>query len=644
MTSASTAGTATGVSVTAFPNDASALVQDGWGRAQVYADDAFTDAQSFIDSMATVGSSLTNIPDPVIIIPAIDHIISDFVLPDPPENPGIVASFPAAPADPVLTAISDLSLPSAPEFTASPAIIDLSFPAPTSLSETAPTAPTLNDVPIPDSPSLIIPEVPTMLSVNLPNAPTLVIQDFTAALTELAEPPAGTLTFIEPAYTSALLDGVKAFLLQWVNGAATGIAPAVEQAIWDRGRAREDIGSLRKMDEVRRVMAGRGFPLPPGALNTALLEAVQEGVDKNSTLNREVMIKQAEMEQQNRQFAITNTIQLEGQLLTYSNQVAQRAYEVANATLRAGIDLYQAVVSGYNARVQAFATRAQVWKQQIDAELTKLQVYQAELEGQKLIGELNVQQVEVYKARLQGVSSLVEVYKAQIEAANVRASINKTVIDGYVGQVQGYGEVVRAKSAEYEGYATRVKAEVSKVEVFAAEADAYKSQVDGYDALVRAKVAVQAAQIKIGQELPLETFKAKIQAFNGLVQGEAARIQAINGMYETDGRVFASIAQAEGTKAGAESEIFKAEAQYAIGAAGVQVEQAKIVINKLTTSVALLIEAIKAGAQVSAQLAASALSAVNLHGSISDSNNTSSSVSGSLQGSSSVSVSTTISG
>jgi len=57
--------------------------------------------------------------------------------------------------------------------------------------------------------------------------------------------------------------------------------------------------------------------------------------------------------------------------------------------------------------------------------------------------------------------------------------------------------------------------------------------------------------------------------------------------------------------------------QYVLGEAGVQVAAAQANVTKLMKAVELLIESMKSGAQVSAQLAASALSAVNLSGSTS---------------------------
>lgn len=601
------------------------LVRDGWSDAQGYATSAFNTAVEYLGELENIGNQLVDIPDVTVDMLPITTPVPNFVIPDAITRPDLTPQFPNSPTEPTLYDVPALALPNAPEFTAALPDIDLNITPPSPLTEIPPSAPELNAIVLPDDPSYTLPDVPSLLAINLPAAPILTIPEFTDSLDDLANPPSGSLSFIEPTYSSTLLDGLKEFLEDWVRGAATGLDPDVEQAIWNRAREREDVNAVRGIDTARNNYAGRGFAVPMGAMQIAIMNVMQDAVNKSSGLSREIMVKQAELEQQNRQFAVTTGVQLEGQLLTYSNQVAQRAYEVANAVLRATIDLYQVTVSGYNAKVQAFATKAQVWRQRVEVELSNLEIYKAELEAQKLIGELNVQNVEIYKALLQGVLANVEAYKAQVEAANVKSSINRNIIDTFVARIQAFGELVRAKAVEYDGFASQIKAEVSKADVFKAQADAFKSQVDGYAAMTNAKVSEQGALIKVNQELPLELFQQRVSAFEKLVSAEASRLASLTNAYETDGRVFTSQVQAEASRVNAESDIFRSEVQYVLGDANAQTEVAKANISKMTSALQLLIESIKSGASVSAQLAASALSAVNLSGSISDGSSVSSS-------------------
>ena len=626
---------------------AAGLVADGYSNAQNYASTAFNNAAQLVNQLQIIGNQLINVPSIDVQVNGVTQTISPFQLPDLPSKPEITAAFPVAPITPNLTAVTPFTLSDAPEFTYTLPNIDLAIVPPSALTAIPVSAPQLNTIVLPEKTTVALPDVPSLLSFNLPDTPTINIPAFTDVLEELIAAPNPVFSFLEPSYSSDLLTGLNTFLNEWINGASTGLNPNVEAAIWNRARSREDLNAVKLTDAARKSIAGRGFPMPVGALNIAIQDALQEASDKSSTLSREVMIKQAELEQENRRFAVTQGVQLQGQLLTYSNNIAQRAYDVANATYRGAIDIFQVVVSAYNAKVQAFSTKAQVWRQQTEVELAKLEVYKTQLEAQKLIGTLNLQQVEIYKARLQGVTASIDVYRAQVDAANVESSINKTYIDGYVAQIQGYGELVRAKTAEYEGYATRVKAEVSKADIFKAQSDAYRSQVEGYTALTQAKVSQQDALIKINQEIPLELFKSNVEAFEKLVGAETARLSALSTVYEVDGRVYASNVSAQASKIGAEADVYQAQTQFVLGEANVKVQIAQAQIAKVTSSIGLLTEAIKAGAQVSAQLAASALSSINLSSSISSgetssnsiSQSTSQSVSDSRSGSSSSSVS-----
>ena len=601
-------------------NGAQGIVESGWATAQSYANSAFATSTNFIGELATVANQLADIPSISVDLADPSTVLTGISLPDAPTAPdGIALLLPAVPAEPVLGTVHELSLPDAPLFMAQLPDINLNITKPSDFSASIPLEPTLDSISVPAEPTISLPDVPTLASINLPFAPVINLPEFTAMLPDapLALPDT-TLSFTEQAYVSDLLDAVKSHLLQWVNGASTGIEPYVEQAIWDRARAREDVSSLRTLNELNRTFASRGFSIPQGALLKATMEAMQETVNKISSLSRDEAIKQADLEQSNRRFAFEQSWQVESGLITHSNQVAQRAFDVSRLILQAGIDIFVATITRYTAQMQGYGIEATVFKTRIEAELANLDVFKAQLEGQRLIGELNTQAVEIYKAKIQAVNMTIELYNSKVKAADTKASINKAIIEGFATRVQAYDSLVKSKASEYDAYATQVKAEVSKGELFKVQADAYNSQVNGYSALVNARVQENNAEIKINQELPMEMFKQKAMVFGELVKAESMRVGALADLYKTDGAVYQSIAGAQAAKVGAEAEGFKAETALIVGKSQALIEAAKSNVAKMMAEVQLLVEAIKAGAQVSAQLAASALSAVNLSGSISD--------------------------
>lgn len=598
---------------------ASELVTDGFDSAQKYANAAFSAATSFLNQLNQAAANLQSIPSVDVDLTPIDFTVSPYVAPVPPTTPGdLELNLPAVPADPTLTPVALLDVGAAPQFTSVPPDIDFSFPAPTPLTTSAPLPPTLPDVIVPGAPTITLPSVPSLLGIDVPVAPLLNLPTFTAVLPDSPLAPDFIFAFSEPEYTSQLLTDLRAQLDIWVNGASTGLDPLVEQAIWERGRARENTALSRKIMESVRSFAQRGFTKPPGALALEISSAMQDSQNTLSDQSRDVMIKQADLEQSNRRFAFDQAWKVEEGLITYQNQIAQRSFEVARFTQQIGIDIYQAKVQAFAAMVQAYSAQVEAFKASLQAELAKLDIYKTELEGQKLIGDLNLQQVEIYKAQLQGVQTTIDVFKAQVDAANVHAQVNKTLIEGYAATVGAYAETVRAKAAEYQGYATQVQAQVSKIEVYKAQADAYNSQVQGFRATVDAGVAAKNVEIRIGQEVPLDLFKTRTEVYRTQVSAESERVGAVVKGFEAQTEVFSAEVQGETSRVNAQVNTYRAEVDATVAESNLRIEAARTNVQTLIQQTNLLIESIKGGAQVAAQLAAASLSSVNLSAQIGD--------------------------
>lgn len=598
---------------------AAQLVTQGFGTAQGYASTAFDEAVAFLNQISTSASQLLQLAPVDGTLPPVNAVVSGFNPPPVPVAPAdLTLNLPAVPGAPTLTPVTGISVGNAPEFTAQPAPIDLSFAPPDPLAATVPAAPTLPAVVVPDAPALQLPEVPSLVGINIPAEPLLNLPTFTAVQPGSPLAPAYIFAFSEPAYTSQLLSDLRGALDTWVNGASTGLAPAVEQAIFDRARGREIASSQRKINESIRMFASRGFTKPPGALSLDIQQALQDSQDAISTQSRDVMVKQADLEQSNRRFAFETAWKVEEGLITYQNQIAQRSYETAKFAQQVGIDIFHEVVQRYSADIQAYVANVEVYKAALQAELTKLEVYKAELEGQRLITDINRQAVEVYKARVDAARAVIDIFRVQVEAANTEAMVNKTQIEAFAAQVGAYAETVRAKASEYDAYATRVKAEVSKVEVFTAQAQAYDAQVNGFKATVDALVASKNIDIKVNQELPLEVFKSLTETYRVQVGAEVDRVGALTKEYEVSGQVYGAEVQGEASRVNSEVAVYKADTDVAVATGNLRIEAAKANVQLITQQVQLLVEAIKGGAQVAAQLAAAALSSVNLSGQIGD--------------------------
>jgi hypothetical protein len=573
---------------------AATLVQSGFASAQAYAASAFTEAVAFLSELQGAAAQLQTIPLVDGTLGSVNDTITAFVTPPLPAVPaGLTMNLPAAPTAPVLTPVTDIAVSAAPTFT-------------------------LPGVAIPDAPDYTLPAVPSLVGINVPVEPLLNLPTFTAVTPDSPLAPQFIFAWTEQPYTSQLLQDLRNTLDTWINGASTGIAPTVEQAIWDRDRAREIVASTRKIGESIRMFAQRGFTKPPGSLNLDIQQALQDSQSTVISAARDVMIKQADLEQSNRRFAFDQAWKVEEGLINYTSQIAGRAFDAAKYVQQVGIDIYHEAVAAYTADVQAYAAQIDAFKAILQAELTKLDVYRAEIDAQKLIGEINQQAIDVYRAQITAAQAIIDIFRTEVEAANTKATINKTLIDSFASQVNAYGETVRAKATEYDGYATLVKAQSVLVDIYSSEASAYASEVQGFKATVDALVAAKDIEIKVNQELPLDVFKTLTDAYRTQVGAEVDRVGALVKELEANVSVFSAEVQGESSRVGSETEVYKADAQVLEAAGNLRVEAAKANVQTLIQQVNLLVEAIKGGAQVAAQLAAASLSSVNLSGQIGD--------------------------
>ena len=424
------------------------------------------DAQALADEIREAIAGQAPAPILGVTLPSLEGIT--FNRPDAPvtSNALDAVTFPEAPAEPVLGAAPSFSLPPVPDMEIAFPAVDFTAGQPTPFAADPPSEPgDLSPINMPSVPTLVFPDAPSVGNILIPDVPTLALPTFDATLGNAPAAPSTAFAWSETGYSSPLLTAMTALYLSWIEGTSTGLDPAVEEAIWNRARDRDAAMYASALTQIAGDFAARGHPLPPGAAAQMAEQAIQKARESAGTVNREVMVKQAEMEQQNRQFALTQAWQVESGLLTYWNQQMQRAYDAAKYVVEAAIAIFQAQISQYNADVQAFGVRAQVYKTQIEAELAKLEIFKAQIEAQRLNVALTEQTVNVYRARLDALKNLVELYNAQVNAQKTIAETNRTVIEGFKARVDAYGERVKAKALEYDAYETSIKAEVAKLEV-----------------------------------------------------------------------------------------------------------------------------------------------------------------------------------
>jgi len=598
------------------------VISDGVDAATAYASSALEQANGFLQNLTDILGQVQDIPEISTEIGAIDKVITAITLPDDPTQPaGLDYANINQPAEPTFDTVTAPVLPDPPEFTAERPTV--TYPAkPGSISAAVPASPALNDVNLPEAPTITLPSEPSLLAIDIPATPVIDLPVFSATQPAVPDSPlVPDFAFNEPEYISSLLSSLQTLLQEWVDGASTGLSADVEQKLFDRSRSREDAASLRTREEVIRNFSNSGFPAPPGAMQSMLLNAARETSDKVSAINRDITIQVAELEQANRKFAIEKSTQLEGILIQRADGVANRALQAAQITVTSAISLYQIIVSRYQAQLAGFQTEAAVYETLVRAAISKLEIYRGQLEGQQLIGNLNESAVKIYAERVNAVISTIETYKAQVSAAEVASNINRNIIARFGEEVNAYQAQVAAKAAEYDAYAKELQAEIYKLDGYKTDADVFKSRIDGFQSLVQARSLEKDIEYRVKQENPVNLYRARIEAFSSLVGAERDRVQSLATVYDSDIRRYAAKVDGLAKLNRGDIDEYQAKGQLMIQEAQTNLQVLSANVERLARIMVTATEVARSGGAISAQLAASAMSMLNFSQTVSQSDN-----------------------
>ncbi len=582
-------------------------VDSTFSLAQNYASTAQAQLSTFLNALNT-----TIYQPPTLTVtwnslapPTLDEMPDAPALPviafqDPGDLPGeLVLDAPSFTIDDFTEAPPTLTIPSAPT---------LSYGV-------APTVPSIGAVTLPDAPVVTMPDAPTLLTLSTPTfAGVDLREDWLTRLEtipelELVEPTPYTYNR-GPEYASALLGHLKTLLDARLNG-GTGLPAAVEQALWDRARERETRTALANEAEVMRQREAAGFQLPSGVLAAQLRDAQKGYFDRLSELSRDISIKQADLEQQNLRETITAGIQLESQLITYSYQMEQLAFESAKAHADNAIAVHNAAVERFRALLQGYETYAQAYKTIIDGELAKVEVYKAQMQAEEVKANVNRALVESFKAQIEASLSSVEIYRAQVSAAQTLVQLEQAKIGAAGEQIRAYVAQVNAETAKIEAYKASVTAEQTKVEIYKTKAQAFSARVGAQAERARAEVSRYTAlvQAKGGE---WDGYRARVAA-----EGERVRALASQSNALLDG--YRAAATATVAKSEVHTKVWETQIKQYEAGQNITLQTAKINNDALIATNNARVDASKVAAQVYSQLTASAYSMINASASISGS-------------------------
>ena len=495
---------------------------------------------------------------------------------------------------------------------------------PASFTETAPAEPSITTV-FTDPGELVVslPAPPNLLSLNIATFDGVTLPTFDEEAPEIDLTAPSVIPF-EPGseYSSALMTLLRSTMLTRIQDGGTGLAPDVENAIWDRGREREyksQADALAKLEQ----MEAMGFAFPPGVYMDARLRIITETDAALKGFSREVMVKQAELEQSNVLKALEQATMLEGKYLDQWNQIEDRRFQTAKYQTEAQVSIFNAKVEAFKGMLDAYRAKVQVFEARIRAETQKVEVYRAQIAAEQTKADINKTLVEQYKIQSDIALSTIDIFKAKVEAIRTKAEIEKLKIEVFREQIAAFTAKVNSYTSQVEAYKASTTAEVAKQDAFKSKVQAYSATVDAASKVIEARVQELKAKIDVKQA-EYDGYKSAIQGETARVQGLASYNTALTDQYKADAQVSASYNDAL-------TKQWQAQIEYIKGKAEVASQVAKMNSDLVISGANVEIEGAKAAGQIAAQIGAAALSAYNI--STSASVSSSSSFNASMSGS-----------
>jgi len=471
----------------------------------------------------------------------------------------------------------------------------------------------------PTAPNYTLPPVPTFEQLQLPALPVISLPEFTATLPTLIEPPFNEdWTFTPTAYTSTLKD----LLYQTIEGMLTvnrtALPPAIEAAIFQKGRSRQERETWREVETALTEFASRGFHLPNGMLTAQVREIRQRGQDRIADYNREAVIKQYEETLQNLRLALAQGAALEGVYINLHIEHQRFALEAARHMRESAMAVLQYRLTVFQARMEGYKIQAQVVEQRIRAELAKVELFRAQLEAEKLRGDINEQRVKLYSEQLRSIGVLADIYKTQVEAVNVQADTQRLVFERYKTAMDGYDSRWRAYAAEMQGYGASISAETARVDIFKAMNEAHAKRVDAWHSGEQMKLEHERLRIaQYGQQL--QAWQGQVALRSSDIDLEKTRLAAVSGLAGAKTQLFGAQAEVAKAESAAHDRSFELALARAKAQLEADIKKVELHLQQAKTLIDQLISINETKAKVGTQLISSAYSAVNYSAGISSS-------------------------
>lgn len=557
---------------------------------------------SLVDPVAPTEPSAKPIPEIGTYEPGAMPPIGSVTIPTLPTIPPYVSTLAAFD-------IPDIVVPSPPVGTP---VVSIPTPPSTSMP-TPPIEPVVDlDVAMPTAPSLALPTAPTIHGITLPTLPTITFPELNADLPEWVEPtqyvPGNIAVQVgDVIYDDTLLNELAEMVLRKTPITLEEVTRQETARHADLLNAQAD----RDVDGVWVEFASRGFTAPAGVVGQRIDAIRTDTAAKVRQASREVAMTRMQLEVEAYRANIAAGVELAKKQIDKDLEQKRLMLDIYTATGKQMLEMYNAQVDVFKAKYLGYQALVDVYKARLEGEISKVNIYKAQIEGQKVLVEAEVAQMQGYEAQVRGLLAAVDIFKAQVSATQTEMEIKAKRLDVFRTQVEAFVAQVNSVRAQYDVYDSQVKAAILPVTIYESQMRAYSAQVDGvkaqaeiYKTKATTKVAVEEATIKgylANVEMTIKSADASI---------EAAKLEAQVMRNTLDVHVAQTHAGTEAYRA--QVEAYKARIQQSLAEYEAAIKKWEVVFVTALKKADLRVEATKGAAQISSQLAASALAGFHI--------------------------------
>lgn len=539
-----------------------------------------------------------------------------------PVEPGMLAVDPPMPAaetpNPEPYNPGNPNFKDMPTFTGTPPALGIP-PRPDAFTGAEPTLQTLpNELgPVPEEPAFetLYPVLPDLLPITYPSTyPTLSLNYVVSPRPSLPgglfdvlnDVPTG---FTPEQYVSELLEKIQNRVSAWMDG-QEALPIAIERALFERGRARIEVGTAGEIAQVFDEWAARGWSKPPGMLAHQVDAVRHAGQNRMAEFARDTTLKSHEEALANMRLSVQAGIQLEGIKINLHLETQRLLLSAMQYIRETAIAVINARVGAFNSQVTAWEAEIRVQETVLKLELAKLEEVRIRLEYEKLKGDLNDQTVRQYTAQWEAVRAVADAYNARINGYRARAELERLPIELLQARLGAFNSSIQAHIAQWSGFEAEVNANNAVFGGYRASVDAFAALTQGVAAGNQNLIAQEGLRLQAAMQ-KIEVFKAGLAAQSDRYANERAHVDARMRYNESQASIFRTRADVESAISQAAERSFQLGLAREQAIVSTELEKARQASQENAQLFGLVLEQMKLMLGTFTQLAASSMNAMN---------------------------------